>query len=71
MNEKKELFDNISQKLGYEKNELKIDEALLKYLTNEELNEIDSLIEHKKTNSREKNLEFLDNLYQKTKKDKI
>lgn len=73
MNEiKKVLIEDIKNLIVTNKEDsVEINPSLLEYFTNEELEEIRDTLVVKKNNVNKNNIDFLDELYEKTKKDEI
>ncbi|AXX92553.1 hypothetical protein CPU12_01660 [Malaciobacter molluscorum LMG 25693] len=72
MEEKKQLIEEIKKLIVVnEEDSIDINPNFLQYFEVDELNSIKSDLEVKKRNISKTSLDFLDKLYEKTKKDKI
>lgn len=71
MNEKEKILKEIKINVGYEEKETFLSKEMEKYLSLEELEEISLKLKNKKIQKNEENFNFLDEIYQKTTKDKI
>lgn len=69
---KKEIIENIKELIKINPNDsIEINPKYLEYFEEEELLEIQKKLEFKKENISELNVDYLDEIYEKTKKDEI
>ncbi len=71
MDEKEQILKEIKAEVGYKEKETFLSKELQEYLSLEELEEISINLKNKKMQKSEENFNFLEEIYQKTTKDKI